>query len=184
MAAIARCDLRDVQTKSYFWQVHRLATLNEDTTAAAFHVLEDPDFKVIVPEHALTLAQDYVLVYLLLPTDGHFWMQPTIERLGTEKDETAQKSLLLLLWYAQDASADKAIAAFAADESKSETNRKLAKDFVQRKGIGTKITGEIASLGSSEDSLRKKRRERMKAVSDEALIDLDRYTIAINAKRK
>jgi len=184
LAAIAHCDLRDLQRKAYFNQVHRLAVQGEDTTAAAFHVLEDPNFKVIVPEHALTLGQDYVLVYLLLPTDEHFWMQPAIERLGTEKDETAQKSLLLLLWYAQDTPADKAIALFAADESKSEANRQFAKNFVQRKGVGLKITGEIASLGSSEESLRKKRRERMKAVSDEALIDLDRYTLAMNAKRK
>jgi len=32
--------------------------------------------------------------------------------------------------------------------------------------------------------LRKKRRERLKAVSDEALIDLDTYTGLLMAKRK
>jgi hypothetical protein len=32
--------------------------------------------------------------------------------------------------------------------------------------------------------LRKKRRERLKAVSDEALIDLDTYTELLMAKRK
>jgi hypothetical protein len=184
LAAIAHCDLRDLQRKEYFNQIHRMAVQGEDTTSAAFRVLEDPNFKVTVPEHALTLGQDYVLVYLLLPTDEQYWLQSAIERLATEKDETAQRSLLLLLWYGQDTSADKAIAMFAADENRSEANRKFAKNFVQRKGASVKITGELASLGSSEESLRKKRRERMKAVSDEALIDLDRYTIAMNAKRK
>jgi hypothetical protein len=39
LKAIARCDLRDVQHTEYFRQVHRLATLGEDTTEAAFHIL-------------------------------------------------------------------------------------------------------------------------------------------------
>lgn len=97
LAAVAHCDLRDVRTKDYFSQVHRMATLNDDTTVAAFHVLDQPNFTVIVPQHALTLGQDYVLVYLLLPTDQSYWLQPAIDRLRSEQDQTAQKSLLLLL---------------------------------------------------------------------------------------
>src|SRR5579864_4681448 len=61
LAAMARCDLRDVQSLDYFRQVQRMATLNEDTTAAAFHVLEQPGFKVFVVQHSLMLGQDYVL---------------------------------------------------------------------------------------------------------------------------
>jgi hypothetical protein len=106
LAAMAHCDLRDVQTRDYFLQVHRMATLNDDTTAAAFHVLERPDFKVFIPQHVLTLGQDYVLVYLLLPTDQDYWLQAAIDRLRAEQDQTAQKSLLLLLWYGQTNSAD------------------------------------------------------------------------------
>jgi hypothetical protein len=184
LAAIAHCDLRDLQQREYFLQVHRMAGLGEDTTAAAFHLLDDPKFQVLIPEHALTLGQDYVLVYLLLPTDERFWIQPSIDRLSTEKNEVAQKSLITLLWYAQNSAADKAIADFAGDTTKPDANRKFAQQFAQRKSLGAKVGGEVLSLGSSEEALRKKRRERMKSVSDEALIDLDRYTIAINAKRK
>jgi len=39
-------------------------------------------------------------------------------------------------------------------------------------------------LALSEASLRQKRRERLTAVSDEALIELDDYTMALVAKRK
>jgi hypothetical protein len=60
----------------------------------------------------------------------------------------------------------------------------MAHEMAQRPGIGTKAAGELSSLGTSEDDLRKKRQERMKAVSDEALYDLDKYTAAIRAKRK
>src|SRR3984893_1956371 len=117
LAAMARCDLRDVQAKDYFLQVHRMASLSEDTTAAAFHILEQPKFTVFIPQHVLTLGQDYVLIYLLLPTDMDYWLQPAMNRLKTERDETAQKSLLLLLWYAQTDAADQAMSTFAGDAS-------------------------------------------------------------------
>ena len=48
--------------------------------------------------------------------------------------------------------------------------------------IGAKQRAEALAL--TEASLRQKRRERLKAVSDEALIDLDDYTMMLMAKRK
>ena len=183
LAAMARCDLRDVQQKDYFLQVHRMATLNEDTTAAAFHILEQPRFKVFIPQHVLTLGQNYVLIYMLLPTDQDDWLQPTIDRLKTEPDPTAQQSLLLLLWYAQTGVADQAISAFAADPDKPAASRTYAQALTSRK---EKIPSQqrTQAANSTETELRQKRRERMKAVSDEALIDLDDYTLMLMAKRK
>ena len=183
LAAMARCDLRDVQAKDYFLQVHRMASLSEDTTAAAFHILEQPKFTVFIPQHVLTLGQNYALIYLLLPTDMEYWLRPAINRLKTENDQTAQKSLLLLLWYAQTDAADQAMAAFAGDTSKPSVSRTYANELVHRKDkIGVKDRAE--ALVASEPSLRQKRRERLKAVSDEALIDLDDYTLTLVAKRK
>ncbi|MGC1906344.1 MAG: hypothetical protein WA715_21165 [Candidatus Acidiferrum sp.] len=46
------------------------------------------------------------------------------------------------------------------------------------------LTARAAALASSEQSLRQARRERMKAISDEALIDPDSETAKIIAKRK
>lgn len=183
LAAMARCDLRDVQTKDYFEQVHRMANLGEDTTAAAFHILEQPKFEVFIPQHVLRLGQNYVLVYMLLPTDQNYWEQPAIDRLATERGETAQKSLILLLWYAQTDAADKAIAAFAADSSRPAAARQIAQQAMQNKN---KISAaqRAAAATANEPSLRQKRRERMKAVSDEALLDLDDYTLTIAALRK
>jgi hypothetical protein len=100
-----------------------------------------------------------------------------------EKYETAQKSLLLLLWYAQTDSVDQALSAFAADGSKPSVSRSYAQELVHRRDqIGLVQRGE--ALVVSEASLRQKRRERLKAVSDEALIDLDDYTAMLIAKRR
>jgi hypothetical protein len=183
LAAIAHGDLRDVQPKDYFYQVHRMATLNEDTTAAAFHILEQPNFKVFIPQHVLTLGQNYSLVYMLLPTNQDYWLQPAIDRLRTEQEETAQKSLILLLWYAQTEAADNAITTFAVDANKPKSTRDYAQQIMTAKNKPD-AKQKAEALAFSETSLRDKRRERMKAVSDEALYDLDDYTMMLAAKRK
>src|SRR5260370_17109359 len=180
LAAMARCDLRDVQPDEYFRQVHHMATLNEDTTAAAFHVLEDPNFKVFIPQHVLTLGQTYVLIYLLLPTAQHYWLQPAIDRLKGESDQTAHQRLLLLLWKAQTDVADGAIAAFAYDANQPSSSRTFARERVQRKDK-IALKQRTLALSSTEASLRRKRSERLKAVSDEALIELDQYTVMLMA---
>lgn len=52
---------------------------------------------------------------MLLPTNQDFRLRSAIERLRGEADVTAEKSLLLLLWYAQTSDADKTIAEFSVD---------------------------------------------------------------------
>ena len=151
LAAMARCDLRDVQPKDYFHQVHRMAALNENTTAAAFHILERPKFQVFIPQHVLTLGQNYVLVYMLLPADQDYWLQPALDRLKTEHDETAQKSLLLMLWYAQTDAADQAISAFASDASKPAASRNYAKELAgSKEKIGAKERTQAANSTEEE----------------------------------
>src|SRR5258708_16983652 len=182
LSAVARTDLRDLQLIDYFLLVHSMAAQGEDTTAAAFHVLAEPKFQVFIPQHSLTLGQDYSLIYMLMPTNQDFWLKPAAERLHVEKDVTAQKSLLLLLWYAQTPDSDKAIGDFSADAGKPPASKAYATELANRKDSAGMKVGATALL-ASEESLRKARRERLKAVSDEALYDLDAYTAKIIAKR-
>jgi hypothetical protein len=183
LAAIGHADIRDVQARDYVLFVHKFAALGEDTTHAAFNILANPKFTIFIPQHSLTLGQNYSLIYMLLPTDQNFWLQPVISRLHDEKDETAQQSLLLLLWYAQTDESDKSLSDFAKDETKPQKSRTYANDLIKRKdSVG--LTARTLAIASSEQSLRDARRDRMKAVSDEALYDLDSYTVKIIAKRK
>jgi hypothetical protein len=183
LAAIAHTDLRDLQWIDYFLLVQSMAAQGEDTAAAAFHILAEPKFQVFIPQHSLTLAQDYCLIYMLLPTNQDFWLKPAVERLHGENDPVAQKSLLLLLWYAQTADSDKTIADFSTDAGRPSVSKAYARQLAHRKDSTDMKVGATA-LPASEESLRKARRERMKAVSDEALYDLDAYTAKIIAKRK
>jgi hypothetical protein len=120
---------------------------------------------------------------MLLPTDQNFWLQPAISRLHDEKDETAQKSLLLLIWYAQTPDSDNALSNFEKNTTKPQASRAYATELIHRKdSVG--LTARALAITDSEQSLRDARRARMKAVSDEALYDLNSYTAKIIAKRK
>ncbi len=65
-------------------------------------------------------------------------------------------------------------------DSKLNLNRPHVLDRKNKNGAQARI---LAS-GSTETSLRQKRRERLKAVSDEALSALDEDTLMLMAKRK
>jgi hypothetical protein len=176
-------DLRDLQSRDYFLLVQSMAAQGGDTASAAFHILAQTKFQVFIPQHSLTLGQDYCLIYMLLPTDQNFGIQPAIERLHSQNDVTAQKSLLLLLWYAQTSDADNVIEEFSTNPSRPEASKAYAMELVHRAG-SVPLQVRAAALTTSEESLRRARRERLKAVSDEALYDLDSYTAKIIAKRK
>lgn len=120
---------------------------------------------------------------MLFPTDQDFWIPPAIERLHSENDVTAQKSLLLLLWYSQTSDSDKVIGEFSTNPSKPEASKAYAIELARREG-SVPVKVREAALATTEESLRRARRERLKAVSDEALYDLDSYTAKIIAKRK
>lgn len=179
MTAFLHCDLKDLQLLDYFLTVHSFAADGLDTTDLAFRVLENPKFQVFIPQHVLTLGQDYCLVYLLLPTDQQFWLQRSIARMSAEKDMTARKSLALLLWYAQTDSADRALRTAAAEPNSAEF-KSYVDELIKRKS-GVVAHGQ--AIFKSESALRKERMEIMKRVSDEALYDLDSVTEQLMAKR-
>jgi hypothetical protein len=181
--AIAQCDLRDVQAADYLRQVHKLAVRGEDVTAAAFNILNQPAFQAAIPQHAMVLAQDYSLVTMLLPMDVDKWVGEAIKQLQVETNTTSLRSLLLVLWYAQTDTADQAIQTFAASAAKPTASRAVARELMARDQIVNRIpAAEIPA--DTEAALRTKRREAMKAVSDEALHEVERLTALILSKRK
>jgi hypothetical protein len=182
LEAIAKADIRDIQANEYFKQVHRFAVKQMNVTAAAFKILTEPKWSVFVPQHVLMLGQNYALVYMLLPTKQEFWENAAIERLSKESDETAQKSLLLLLMYAQTAAADKAMRDFANDSNKPAATRRYAEEMLEGQEH-VSLGNKAASLLSTESGLREERRKTMTKVSDEALFEFDELTRKLIAKR-
>lgn len=186
LQAVARCDLRDVDRTAYLREVHRFAVAGEDTTDAAFHILDDPKFKAIIPEHALTLGQDFCLIVMLFPTDSTNWLQRAMKRLEIETDSEAQKSLLNLLWYSQTSASDDAIANFARATDKPEPNRVFARRLAGKNDelLAAKDTSKASKVRQTEASIRKARMKAMRRISDEALIEFDEETFKLIATRR
>ena len=139
VAAIARSDLSDIEPTDYIRTTMRLGADGIDTSSAAFRVLDYPKFKVFVPTHSLTLDQDYSLIFMLYQLHEDVIVEKVINRLRKEKDLTATKSLLRVLWYAATPVADEAIARVAKDSVASDDVRQFSANL-------SKETEEIAAL--------------------------------------
>ncbi len=98
--ALARTDLRDTQSGTYFFTVHNLACDGINTTAAALHILDDPAFRVSVPQHAMVLDQRMALMYLLLSMKDDIWVKPAEERFTNEKNANAKLAIVFAFSYA------------------------------------------------------------------------------------
>ena len=188
LASIAKCSLVEIQHTPYFYTLHELAREGVDTLDLQWKILTKPRFSAFIVAHALTLGQDYAFVYPLLLKDESQYLGRLVERLRTEQDPIAQKTLVLAIWYAATPDAERALQDFATGgNSVSEVIRKEAARMLSRIEESRSLTfGAQSALylrgktdissndGTSE--IRAKRRKRMRSISDEALLELDIYT--------
>jgi len=171
LRSLPKADLRGVQHDDYLTTVHWFAQNGFDTREAAFRILAFPDFKAFIPQHALTLGQNYSLIYMLFPMPETAFVQDLAKKLETATDLTSQKSLLLALWYTVTPIGDTAIEAFAQRAGASKEGVQYARELQSRRaGVGAVPSTSIPSL----------REQRMKLmqqpISDEALSDFDQLT--------
>jgi len=127
VAAIARCDLVDVQPIDYVQTIMKLGMEGIDTSIAAFRILKHPSFKMLVPAHSMTLNQSYSLVLMLYQLPEDMFQHKAISLLEQEKNADAKKALLLVLWYAVTPLADAAILSVAHNEAELPQVRDFAR---------------------------------------------------------
>lgn len=178
LRSLPKADLRGVQHNDYLTTVHWFAQNGFDTRQAAFRVLAFPDFKAFIPQHALTLGQNYSLIYMLFPMPETTFVDDLAKQLEAATDPTSQKSLLLALWYTVTPNGDAAIEAFAQRAGASKESVQYARQLqARRAGVSAARTASLRSL----------REERMKLmqepISDEALLDFDKLTAQILAAK-
>jgi hypothetical protein len=176
--SISRADLRDIQHTDYLRTVHWFAVNGFDTTTAALRILDFPDFKAFIVQHALTLGQNYSLIYMLFPMPEANYISRLIERLEVEEHPASQSSILLALWYTVNRDAREATTRFVYDESRPEESRLYARELVDR---SAPLTGYLTF--ASETELREERRKVMLRLSDEALLEFDSITEKLLAKQ-
>ena len=178
LRSIAKADLRGIQSTDYVRTVHRLAGEGFDTREAAFQILAFPDIRVFIPQHSLTLGQDFSLICMLFAMDEALFVPDLAARLADESNVQTQKSLLLALRYAVTPAGDAAIKAFADSKDHPPEATTYAKALMD------KSAGPDSYSSSSDQLLREERRKVMhRPISDEALIEFDQLTSKLMAKR-
>ena len=178
LEAIPRADLQGIQHTDYLRTVHWFARNGFNTTKAALRILDYPDFKAFIVQHALTLGQDYSLIYMLFPMPEANYVGALVDRLDVEEKLVSQKSVLLSLWYSMTPEARGAAERFIADASKSQEARNYAKELSERKAP---VTGFLTL--STTRQLKEERQRVMYRLSDEALHEFDSLTIKLLAKQ-
>jgi hypothetical protein len=177
--SLPKADLRSVQHTDYLKTIHWFASLGYNTTSAALRILDYPDFKAFIPQHALTLGQNYSFNYMLFPLEERHYLDPLIQRVAVEQDVVAQKSLLLALWYSVSAQGTAAIRRFADTTSHSLESRTYAEQLLKRQAP---VFGYLSV--SSSARLKEERRQVMRRnISDEALIEFDSLTVKLLARQ-
>ena len=182
--ALPRVDLADVHSRSYFYTTHDLACDGVDVTAAALHTLDRSDFSVIVPEHAMTLDRRTALMYLLLSMKEDLWVKPAEERFTREVDHEAKLALVDVFSYAQTDEADAELVRIAADGSQPQEVRDEAKRLLEE---ARKTASSWFPVMGTVAGIREQRRQRLRAVSDEAMDDVQEMTrkiVELRAKGK
>jgi hypothetical protein len=178
LEAIPRADLQGVQHTDYLRTVHWFARNGFNTTKAALRVLDYPDFKAFIVQHALTLGQDYSLIYMLFPMPDSNYVQALVDRLDIEDKLASQKSILLALWYSMTPEARVAAGRFIADASRSQEARNYATQLSGRKAP---ITSALTF--STIQQLKQERQKVMYRLSDEALYEFESLTAKLLAKQ-
>ncbi len=175
--SIARVDLRDVDHGDFLRTLHALALQGADVSAGATLILDTPEFKATIPQHALTLGQNYGFICLAFQQEEAVLLPTLVARLAKEQDATTQKTLLQALWYTALPGARTAMEAFAADPLRLESTRAFARVLLKRP-----FPKALDEAAPAIRDLRKQRRASLARISDEALLEYDRLTLEL-AKR-
>jgi hypothetical protein len=101
-ATLPHVDLVDTQSAAYFNDVHRLATEDIDVTAAALHILDNPAFRVSVPQHAMILDLRMSLMYVLLSMREELWVKGAEDRFVREPNTDAKLALIFCSFLRSD----------------------------------------------------------------------------------
>lgn len=181
LRSISKAGLRGINQTDYLQTIHWFAGNGFDTREAAFRILSLPNFKAFIPQHVLTLDQNYSLIYMLFPMDESLFVDELASRLALESNAQSLKSLLLALWHTATPTGYTAIKNFIDDPNNPADVKAYAKTLLDRNNSSSS-SGSVNF--SSNQSLREERRKIMQGpISNEALLEFDKLTEKILAKQ-
>lgn len=187
LQAIAQCSLSEIEHTPYLYTLHALALRGVDILVPLFRILEKPKYVAYIAAHSMDLGQAQAFAYPLLVQQEQSYVPSLINRFATEKDLSAQKSILEALSLAATPEAFTFLERIARSGSYHEDVKKAVQGYTDMharmrslSAQDRQITSLKAGLRLKEDvtesRVREQRRSRMRSISDEALDEYYRYT--------
>lgn len=170
---IVKADLDDLNPEMYTRMLNQLANEGVDVTAAALKILNEDKFSFFIPQHVFTFDQGYALTYMLLPQNGISYVDDLIS-IFKKASPTAQKSILMTLWFVYSCKGDALIKAAVDDNSLSKDVRSFAKDAMEHGKLSKAETDYAKTLDKT--ALLNLRAKALQRFSNEAVGELDLTT--------
>lgn len=195
LSSIGKCSFAEIEHTPYFYTMHSLAREGMDTLDLQWPMLRKPRYSVFIVPHALNLGLDYAFAYPLMVQEESRYVQRVADRARQETDPAALRALTLALYYAATPDAESRLRAMARPDSgygaearaaagKAITRIDEARAFKQMDKVAQIAEMMKVSMSSGADELRAKRKARMRSISDEALMELDIYTLLLYRKKQ
>lgn len=175
---ISNSDLRKLPKFNLLNSLVNLLKDDFDVSDVAMHILDYPDYSVFLSAHFLTLGQNYTFIYLAIPSDEIKMTNKLIERLNYEKNDTTIKTILLSLYYLTNEKADSALISYGNNVGNNFENMNYAKSLLTKDEKGELPSG-VFSFFNNIDSLKKRRKNILRRISDEALYDFEEISSEI-----
>lgn len=171
--AIIKADLADLNREAYTRLLNQLANDGVNITTAALKILSDEKFSFFIPQHAFTYDQGFALTYMLLPHNGISYVDDLIS-IFKKSTPTAQRSIIMSLWFVYSCKGDELIKAAIEDKSLSKEIRNFAKEAMAHGKLSKEEADYIKTLDS--EALKSLRSKVLKRFSDESVGELDLTT--------
>jgi len=170
---IVKADLEDLSPESYTRLLNQLADDGVDVTTAALKILSDDKFSFFIPAHVFIFDQGYALAYMLLPQKSISYVDD-LTAIFKKSTPTAQRSIIMTLWFVYSCKGDALINAAITDKSLSKEVRDFAKDAMEHGKMTQAETDYVQTLDKA--ALVDLRTKALKRFTNEAVGELDLTT--------
>lgn len=178
--AIQKADFEQLDWREYFDVVRNLARKGGNVVPIALRILENPKYRIFVPQHALTVEPDFAIIYMVKDVPAADSTPLLMEAFEKETDPEKRKFILTALWYNLDERGFTFIDSLRSESVTSTALRERVVEFQKR----NRMAGSGGIFGGSFETINKRRLAVLDRLSDEALDEYEDLTKRALGKMK
>jgi hypothetical protein len=169
--ALVKTNLKDLSPKIYLQHILRLSIQGADVIDAALHILDDPSYKVFIPQHSLTLKYGEALSFILPRYCSDLYIDKLISKFNTISSVETKSSCLSLFFYASSCKADSFLNTIINDSKQPVSLTTSASKIMNS------VKGKVRNDNKEYNELFNQRKKAITQISDEVLYEINAITM-------